>query len=333
MSVHALSDLPLEARPLLDVAGLSVSFAQNGATASVVRGVSFSVDQGETLCLVGESGSGKSMTALGILRLTPPGSLVRADHLTLDGNDLTAFSEEAIRKVRGKQCGMIFQEPMTSLNPVLRIGDQVAEPLIAHDGLPRAEALDRAVEALRQVGIPAAGQRIRDYPHQLSGGMRQRVMIAMALICGPRLLLADEPTTALDVTIQGQILDLLHRQTAERGMGLVLITHDLNVVAETADRVGVMYAGQIVEYAPVGDLFARPLHPYTQGLMGAAPSRTGRGGRLATITGTVPSPLHLPPGCAFAPRCPKAMAACAELDPAVRVEGPGHSVRCLLYSG
>ena len=327
MSVHTLVHPSQTTAPLLEVERLGVSFGP----AEVVRDISFSVAAGETLCLVGESGSGKSMTALATLRLTPPGSRVQADRIVLNGIDLAELSEEGIRKIRGKQCAMIFQEPMTSLNPVLRIGDQVAEPLLEHERISREDALERAVLALKQVGIPAAAQRMKDYPHQLSGGMRQRVMIAMALICEPRLLLADEPTTALDVTIQGQILNLLRTQTHERGMGLVLITHDLNVVAETSDHVGVMYAGRIVEYAPVAELFARPLHPYTQGLMGAAPSRTGRGERLATIAGTVPSPLQYPTGCAFAPRCPKAVDACAHEDPEERTVGPGHSLRCLLY--
>jgi len=331
MSVHAVPQP--QSVPLLDVRNLFVRFSDDGTGFDVVRGISFSVASGKTLCLVGESGSGKSMTALALLRLAPQGSRVRADRLALDGLDTTDLSESAIRELRGRQCAMIFQEPMTSLNPVLRIGDQVAEPLMAHMGMPRAEARDHALEALRQVGIPAAAERMRDYPHQLSGGMRQRVMIAMALVCGPRLLLADEPTTALDVTIQGQILDLLHARTVERGMGLVLITHDLNVVAETADEVCVMYAGQIVEQAPVAEIFARPLHPYTQGLMEAAPSRERRGTRLITIAGTVPPARRMPPGCAFAPRCPRAMPACSETPPEMYEPVPGHTARCLLCAG
>jgi oligopeptide/dipeptide ABC transporter ATP-binding protein len=222
---------------------------------------------------------------------------------------------------------------MTSLNPVLRIGDQIAEPLIEHHGATRGQAMERALGALREVGMPAAEQRLRDYPHQLSGGMRQRVMIAMALICNPALLLADEPTTALDVTIQGQILALLHERTSARGMGLILITHDLSVVASAADVVGVMYAGKIVEQAPVEQLFARPLHPYTVGLMGAVPARRpAKGARLTTMPGVVPAPGALPPGCAFAPRCGRATSACAQQPPLFRPV-PDHAVQCWLHAG
>jgi peptide/nickel transport system ATP-binding protein len=317
------------------VDGLTVCFdhdAGGPGGIAVVRNLGFTLNKGETLCLVGESGCGKSMAALSLLRLTPPDSRV-SGRVTLSGVELTALSEEAMRRVRGRRCAMIFQEPMTSLNPVLRIGDQIAEPLIEHCGATPATAREQALQALREVGMPAAEQRLRDYPHQLSGGMRQRVMIAMALICGPDLLLADEPTTALDVTIQGQILALLRERTSAGGMGLVLITHDLGVVAEAADTVGVMYAGEIVEQAPVARLFAEPLHPYTLGLMGAVPGRrSGRGARLATIPGIVPAPGALPPGCAFAPRCGRAMPVCAQEPPLCR-PGPDHQVRCWLQAG
>jgi peptide/nickel transport system ATP-binding protein len=314
------------------VESLTVRFERDAGGIDVVRDIGFALNKGETLCLVGESGCGKSMTALSLLRLTPPGSRI-SGRIVLNGLELTALPEEAMRRVRGRQCAMIFQEPMTSLNPVLRLGDQIAEPLIEHCGATRAQAREQALKALREVGMPAAEQRLRDYPHQLSGGMRQRVMIAMALICDPGLLLADEPTTALDVTIQGQILALLHERTGARGMGLILITHDLSVVAEAADAVCVMYAGKIVEQAPVALLFGKPLHPYTVGLMGAVPARrSGRGTRLTTIPGVVPAPGALPPGCAFAPRCNRAMPVCAREQPPLSLPVPGHAVQCWLHA-
>lgn len=313
---------------LLDVRHLSVAFGNN----AVVRELCLRVDQGRTLCLVGESGSGKSMTALSILRLVPPPGRIVAGSIIYDGQDLLTLNEADMRTLRGRSIAMIFQEPMTSLNPVLRIGDQVAEPLEVHFGQSRREAQAHAVELLRQVGIPSPASRLRDYPHQLSGGMRQRVMIAMALACSPSLLLADEPTTALDVTIQGQILRLLKGLAEERAMGLLLITHDLGVVAEAADDVGVMYAGELVESAPVGEFFARPLHPYAESLMACAPTVDNRNNvRLATITGNVPSPASLPEGCAFRPRCPHAFPQCQEIPPFVQVEAT-HGVRCWLYA-
>ena len=336
MSNQALCSKPNAApapSPVLAVTNLTVRFERDAGALDIVRGVSFDLNRGGTVCLVGESGCGKTMTALALLRLTPPGSRIASGRVVLEGRDLTALPEEAMRRVRGRECAMIFQEPMSSLNPVLRIGDQVAEPLIEHQHLSRAEALERAALALDEVGIPAARHRLRDYPHHLSGGMRQRVMIAMALVCGPRLLLADEPTTALDVTIQGQILDLLRERTAATGMGLLLITHDLSVVAEAADRVGVMYAGKIVECAPVERLFAEALHPYTTGLMHAVPSRRRTGaGRLATIPGLVPSPGALPSGCAFAPRCNRAMPVCTCQEPPLCEPLPGQTVQCWLYA-
>jgi oligopeptide/dipeptide ABC transporter ATP-binding protein len=326
-----------DAGPTLEVEDLHVRFAYDAAGIDVVRGVGFSLYPGQTLSLVGESGCGKSMTALAVMGLTPPGGRVAGGGVRLfDGNrhvDLLRLPDASMRHIRGRVCAMIFQEPMTSLNPVLRIGDQVAEPLLRHERLSRAEGRARAERALAEVGIPAAAHRMRDYPHQLSGGMRQRVMIAMALICGPRLLLADEPTTALDVTIQGQILELLLERTANSGMSMLLITHDLSVVAEAADAVGVMYAGEIVELARVAELFAHPLHPYTWGLMDAIPTRHApRGTRLATISGAVPSPGDVPPGCTFAPRCARAMPVCRRERPPATVDS-GHRVSCWLHAG
>ena len=313
---------------LLDVLNLSVAFGAH----SVVRDLTLRLRHGRTFCLVGESGSGKSMTALSILRLVPHPGRIASGTLLYEGNNLLNLDESAMCRLRGRNIAMIFQEPMTALNPVLRIGDQVAEPLRVHFRQSRRESLNHACELLSQVGIPSAAARLRDYPHQLSGGMRQRVMIAMALACSPSLLLADEPTTALDVTIQGQILRLLKTLAKERNMGLLLITHDLGVVAEAADDVGVMYAGELVEQAPAYAFFERPLHPYAHGLIACAPTvDTRRQGRLTTISGTVPSPAHLPEGCTFRPRCPHAFERCRHAPPRVEAEA-GHLVRCWLYS-
>lgn len=314
---------------LLSVEDLTVSFPDQSGFFDVVRHISFSLNAGQKLCLVGESGCGKSMTALALLRLVPkPGK--SSGSIQLKGIELNSLRESEMRHIRGKQIGMIFQEPMTSLNPVLTIGEQVAEPLVQHDKMPHREALEKAEYLFHQVGLPDPCKRIKEYPHQLSGGMRQRVMIAMALACDPLLLLADEPTTALDVTIQGQILDLLDKVTAERGMGLILITHDLGVVAETADEVAVMYAGALVEQAKTADLFANPLHPYTQGLIRSAPTMKlrGRSARLETIQGIVPSPNALPTGCAFRPRCPNTQKHCITPPPTIVIDD--HSVSCWL---
>ncbi|MBQ2760460.1 MAG: ABC transporter ATP-binding protein [Mailhella sp.] len=309
---------------LLDIRNLSVSFGG----VPVVRGLDLRLEKGRTTCLVGESGSGKSMTAFSIMRLVPEPGRIEANALLFDGEDLLRLPEKAMRARRGRDISMIFQEPMTSLNPVLRIGRQIAEPLELHQGLTRKEALDKAVELMALVGIPDAANRLNDWPHQFSGGMRQRVMIAMALACSPRLLLADEPTTALDITIQGQILRLLNRLARERDMAVLLITHDLGVVAEAADDVAVMYAGELVEQAPVRDFFERPLHPYAQGLMACAPLLGNHAARrLPSIPGMVPLPSELPEGCAFAPRCPLAEAACRQKQ-ALREVAPGHMVRC-----
>ncbi|HEY0386214.1 MAG TPA: ABC transporter ATP-binding protein, partial [Pyrinomonadaceae bacterium] len=301
-----------------------------------VDGVSFHVDRGELLSIVGESGCGKSMTALSVMRLiSKPGKIVGGEIL-FEGENLLKATEERMRGIRGDDIAMIFQDPMTSLNPVYTIGEQVAEALRLHRRLSRRDARAATIEAMREVSIPDPARRVDDYPHQLSGGMRQRVMIAMALACDPKLLIADEPTTALDVTIQAQILELLDELRRTRELGVLLITHDLGVVAEVADRVAVMYTGRIVEESPVAELFARPRHPYTEGLLRSVPKLTikdaERATRLETIEGVVPSPTSLPPGCHFAPRCPHRMERCTVggTIPLYELEG-GVRVRCVLY--
>ena len=309
---------------LLDIKGLSVSFSG----VPVVRGLDLRLEKGRTMCLVGESGSGKSMTAFSIMRLVPEPGRIEAEAMLFDGDDLLTLPEKTMRSRRGRDISMIFQEPMTSLNPVLRIGRQIAEPLETHQKLSRREALEKAVELMTLVGIPDAAKRVNDWPHQFSGGMRQRVMIAMALACSPRLLLADEPTTALDITIQGQILRLLNRLARERDMAVLLITHDLGVVAEAADDVAVMYAGELVEQAPAQDFFARPLHPYSQGLMACAPLVGNHEAiRLPSIPGMVPLPSNLPEGCAFGPRCPHFEEKCRR-NQELREASNRHLVRC-----
>lgn len=317
--------------PLLQLENLSVAFATADGPLPAVRSVNLCLHEGETLCLVGESGCGKSLTAKAILRLTPPNAVLEG-RILLHGQNLIELSEKEMRSVRGRQVGVIFQEPMTSLNPVLKIGDQVAEPLKLHQGMSRSEAREAAIKLLTEVGIPAPQSRYDDYPHQLSGGMRQRVMIAMALSCRPALLLADEPTTALDATIQGQILRLLAARCRERRMAVLLITHDLGVAAQMADTVGVMYAGRLVECAPAQELFADPRHPYTQGLLHAAPSARSRGlERLPTIPGSVPSLANMPGGCPFHPRCKSALARCTTEMPPVAASG-AHSTACWLVN-
>ena len=313
---------------LLEVRDLQTHFFTDEGVARAVGGVSFDVHKGETLALVGESGCGKSVTALSILRLVPPPGRTVAGRVVYRGRDLLTLPAEAVRRVRGKDISMVFQEPMTSLNPVFTIGRQIGEALEIHENVSAEEATRRTVEMLRLVGIPAPEQRVGEYPHQLSGGMRQRVMIAMALVCNPDILIADEPTTALDVTIQAQILRLLKRLQDELRMSVTLITHDLGVVAENAHRVAVMYAGRIVEHGTAEEVFHHPLHPYTVGLFGSLPSTRGRGERLRTIPGTVPDPAHIPSGCAFHPRCPIADAACAERVPELEALRPGHAVSC-----
>lgn len=313
---------------LLEVSNLQTFFFTRDGLVKAIAGIDFIIDRGETLALVGESGCGKSMTALSLLRLVPePGRIVQGD-IRFDGLDLLHMPETEIRRVRGNRIGMIFQEPMTSLNPVFRIGDQIMESLQLHRGHSKREATEIATELLHKVGIPAAGQRIKDYPHQLSGGMRQRVMIAMALACDPQLLIADEPTTALDVTIQAQIMDLLGQIKADRNMATLLITHDLGVVAENADRVAIMYAGLILETAPVKELYANPQHPYTRGLLACIPVVGERRKRLVPIEGSVPRIGATDHGCSFLERCPETFAPCRGQLPSLKEVQPGHWVRC-----
>ena len=322
-----------EKRTLLEVRDLKTCFTVEKRTAWAVRGVSFDVYEGEFLGIVGESGSGKSVTALSILRLIPdPPGRVAEGQVMFGGRDLLKLSYPEMRKVRGNDIAMIFQEPMTSLNPVFTIGMQVAESVMHHENLSKADARTRAAEVLTAVGIPDAAKRLDDYPHQFSGGMRQRVMIAMALVCNPRLLIADEPTTALDVTIQAQILDLMQELQEKHGAAVVLITHDLAVVAETCQRVIVMYGGRIQETAPVVELFDHPLHPYTRGLLDSIPDRATKGQPMQAIPGNVPSIFDFPEGCRFASRCPVAEQRCHDVEPELRMLRPGHEVRCHLVS-
>jgi peptide/nickel transport system ATP-binding protein len=329
--------------PLLDITGLSTVFRVAGIEVAAVSDLDLSVAAGETVALVGESGSGKSVTSLSILGLLPKKvGRIAAGTILFRGKagaarDLARIDREALRRVRGHDIGVVFQEPMTSLNPVFTIGEQIAEPMRIHLGRARREAAAAAVALLDSVGIPDPGRRARQYPHELSGGMRQRATIAMALACDPELLIADEPTTALDVTIQAQILDLLQAMQARRGMGILFVTHNLGVVAEIADRVAVMYAGRIVETGRVADVFARPRHPYTVGLMASVPrlgeaSALKRAGKaLPTIAGTVPSIANLPPGCAFAPRCALAIDACRAAVPPLAEVGAGQGSRCIRW--
>jgi peptide/nickel transport system ATP-binding protein len=319
--------------PLLSVENLQTHFGTLDGVVRAVEGLSFTINAGETVAIVGESGCGKSVTSLSILRLipTPPGKM--AGRILFQDRDLLACSDAEMRAIRGKDISMIFQEPMTSLNPVLTIGRQIGESLRLHEGLSAKEALQRAVEILALVGIPAPARRVKEYPHQLSGGMRQRVMIAIALACNPKLLIADEPTTALDVTIQAQILDLMRDLQRRLGSAIMLITHDLGVVAEMAERVVVMYAGRKVEEGGVRDIFAHPLHPYTRGLLGAVPKLgsslgTATRTKLTEIGGQVPSLRRPIVGCAFASRCPAATEICRSLAPAVEEKRPGHLVAC-----
>jgi peptide/nickel transport system ATP-binding protein len=318
--------------PLLEVEGLKTHFFTRDGVVRAVDGVSFTIQPGETLALVGESGCGKSVTSLSIMRLiaSPPGRTV-AGSIRFNGRDLLALSEPEMRRVRGNEISMIFQEPMTSLNPVLTVGGQIAEALVLHRGLGRSQAAARAIEMLRLVNIPEPVRRASEYPHQMSGGMRQRVMIAMALACDPKLLIADEPTTALDVTIQAQILDLMRALKEKTGAAILLITHDLGVVAEMAQRVVVMYAGRKVEEAAVNDLFDRPRHPYTRGLLKSIPRLgTGQavGKRLVEIPGMVPSLREPIAGCAFATRCAYAVERCRIEAPALESKAKGHTVAC-----
>ncbi len=318
---------------LLKIRNLRTYFFSDEGVAKAVDGVDLELEEGGTLGVVGESGCGKSVTALSIMRLIPdpPGRVVEGQIL-FNGVDLLSLPEGDMRKIRGRSISMIFQEPMTSLNPVFQIGDQIAEVLRLHERMSRKDAWDRSVEMLRMVGIPAPGRRVREYPHQLSGGMRQRAMIAMALACNPKLMIADEPTTALDVTIQAQILELMTRLQQERGMAIILITHNLGVIAETARQVAVMYAGRIVEYTDVRPIFSSPKHPYTQGLLQSVPRMDAevRKQKLDAIPGLVPSLLELPPGCKFSNRCKYVFEKCPEEPPLIEAS-PGQFVRCWLY--
>jgi len=320
---------------LLEVQNLQTHFPTRAGLVKAVNDVSFHVDEGELLGLVGESGCGKSITALSIMRLIAPPGRIAGGTIKFKGEELTTADPERMRKIRGNDIAMIFQDPMTSLNPVFKVGEQIAEALRLHRRLDKKAAWTAAIEAMKEVSIPAPERRAVDYPHQLSGGMRQRIMIAMALACGPELLIADEPTTALDVTIQAQILELLDELRRTRRLAVLLITHDLGVVAETADRVCVMYTGKIVEESGVNELFERSKHPYTQGLLNSVPKLTdyaiAHATRLETIEGMVPSPTNLPTGCHFAPRCPFKMEKCVHGEIPLFHTADGASVRCVLY--
>ncbi|MGY3583001.1 oligopeptide/dipeptide ABC transporter ATP-binding protein [Bradyrhizobium sp. USDA 4341] len=319
---------------LLDIKGLKTHFTTDDGIVQAVDGVDISINRGETLCVVGESGCGKTVTAMSILKLIamPPGKIV-AGEIMFEGRDLAPLTSHQLDEIRAKEIGFIFQEPMTSLNPVLTIGEQIAESLRRHEAVTRKQALERTIEMLQLVQIPNAAGRVHHYPHQFSGGMRQRVMIAMALACRPKLVIADEPTTALDVTIQAQILDLLQDMKERLGMAVMLITHAMGVVAETAQRVVVMYAGKVVEEAPVDELFGNPSHPYTQGLIRSIPRidlDAEHKTRLEAIGGSVPILINPPPGCRFASRCKHAMSICTDQEPRLREIAPGHRMACHL---
>ncbi|MEO6270318.1 MAG: ABC transporter ATP-binding protein [Lautropia sp.] len=314
---------------LLEVEGLRTVFPGDAREFAAVDGVSFRLDQGEVLGLVGESGSGKSVTAFSLMRLVAAPGFIAAGSIRFDGQDLLALDSRGMRQIRGRKMSMIFQEPLSSLNPLHSIGRQVMEPLLLHTRLSRADARKRATAMLDRVSIPDAARRFDDYPHQLSGGLCQRVMIAIALVCEPKLLIADEPTTALDVTIQAQILDLLRELQRDFQMAMLMITHDLGVVAEIADRVNVMYAGRVVETAPVATLFASPAHPYSAGLMRSRPDLSEERERLVTIKGTVPAPHQMPAGCRFAPRCTRADSSCVAAQPALSRLAADHFAACV----
>ena len=315
---------------LLDVKNLQTQFPTYDGVVRAVDGVSYSIPKGSVLGLVGESGCGKSVTAFSILRLIQHPGKVVGGQILFEGKDLLELKEKEMRSIRGNRISMIFQEPMTSLNPVYTVGNQISEAVVLHQRVSWKEGRNRAIEMLRTVKIPNPEQRVDEYPHQMSGGMKQRVMIAMALACNPKLLIADEPTTALDVTIQAQILDLMRELQSQTGMSMLIITHDLGVVAEIADAVAVMYAGKIVEYAPVKELFANPLHPYTVGLFKSKPKMGEKRDRLEAIPGMVPNPLSFPPGCRFHPRCPKAVPECSRGEPPLREVTRGHFAACIL---
>ncbi len=329
MNIKDRMDRPEQ--PVLEVENLHVSFFMDRGELHVADGVGFEIRAGETVALVGESGCGKSVTALAIMGLIEASGRITRGSIRLKGRELVGLPEAELRKFRGRRIGMIFQEPMTSLNPVFTIGDQISEVLIHHFAMDEPAAREEVLRLLRKVGIPSPKRRIDQCPHELSGGMKQRVMIAMALACKPDLLIADEPTTALDVTIQAQILHLLKELQNEMGMAIMLITHNLGVVAHFAQRVVVMYAGQIAERADVQPLFKKPLHPYTRALLDALPTPGQRGRRLASIEGTVPTPYEYPAGCRFSGRCPDVMGRCADEAPILREQQPRHEVACWLY--
>jgi len=316
----------------LEVKNLTIHYLTDDGCAKAVNGIDLSLEKGDTLGLVGETGAGKTTTALGIMRLipAPPGKIISGS-VVLDGEELMEKTEGEMRKIRGKKVAMIFQDPMTALNPVIRVDEQIAECIRMHENCNGQEALVRALKMLEKVGIPAA--RGRDYPHQFSGGMKQRVIIAMALACNPQLLIADEPTTALDVTIQAQVLDMMNGLKQDFGTSMILITHDLGVVAETCNKVAIMYAGEIVENGTVEHIFRNPSHPYTKGLFGSLPSLEKKVHRLQPIAGLMPDPMDLPEGCKFCPRCPYSMDRCRTQEPESREIEPGHVIRCHLFQG
>ena len=320
---------------LVEINGLTVEFHIRGGVITAVDKVSLAIEPGQTLGLVGESGCGKSVTASAIMGLVPsPPGVIAGGEILFEGNNLLKYSEKMMRKVRGNLVSMIFQEPMTSLNPVFPVGDQVSEVIRLHEKLDRFQAREKVIEVFQQVGIPAPETRIDDYPHQMSGGMRQRVMIAMALACSPRLMIADEPTTALDVTIQAQILELMNRLKRETGASILFITHDLGVIAEMAQQVAVMYAGKVMEAADVETIYDRPAHPYTRGLLASIPvlGRDKKKERLDTIPGVVPSLFNLPKGCRFSERCPEVFDKCRREEPEMTSLSSGHKVRCFKYA-
>lgn len=322
------------ANNILEIKNLRTHFYTESGVVKAVNDVSFSIREGETVCVVGESGCGKSITAMSAMRLiaSPPGK-IESGEIIFDGTDLLKLKDGEMRLIRGNDLAMIFQDPMSSLNPVLKIGEQIMEPLMVHKYLSKKDALAKAIELVKMVGIPRADEIVHSYPHELSGGMRQRIMIAIALSCDPKLLIADEPTTALDVTIQAQILDLMREIKANRKMAMMLITHDLGVVAEMADYVVVMYAGKVIEEAPVKELFSNPRHPYTQGLLSAKPVIGQKKDRLYTIPGNVPNPVDLGNNCYFSDRCEHCMDICRVQQPELKVDENGNKVACWLYEG
>jgi oligopeptide/dipeptide ABC transporter ATP-binding protein len=327
---QAAAATPTNGKPLLEVKGLRTYFYTEDGVVQAINGVDFVIRPGEVMGLVGESGSGKSVTSLSVMRLLPSSGKIVEGEIHFDGRDLAALPEDELVRLRGDELSMIFQQPTSCLNPVFRIGDQIAETIMVHQEMSPQQAWNQAVEMLRKVGIPDAARRATAFPHEISGGQAQRVMIAMALSCLPKLLIADEPTTALDVTIQAQILDLMRALRSETGTAILLITHDMGVIAEMCDSVAVMYAGQIVEYADVFTLFDEPLHPYTEGLLAAIPVLGDVQDTLAVIPGSVPNLIELPPGCKFAPRCPYAKEVCVERDPALIEIRPNHKARCFM---